>query len=207
MRSWLRLSASGLALLAGLMFTTGTASAAPTLWPVSAGGNGHFYEVVDTATTWDQAKAAAEASTHLGVQGHLVTITSSEENAFVAGLTGSLAWIGYNDISDEGSFVWVTGEPTTYTNWAGGEPNNQLGTEDCVEFNRFGVGLWNDLPCSGFPRIYVIEYDMPQPVTFDDCKKGGWQGLFDGEGNSFKNQGDCVSYVATGGKNTGAVAP
>jgi hypothetical protein len=30
----------------------------------------------------------------------------------------------------------------------------------------------------------------------DDCKSGGWQ-----EFGVFKNQGDCVSYVATGGRN------
>ena len=31
----------------------------------------------------------------------------------------------------------------------------------------------------------------------DDCKDGGWQGLTDANGNSFKNQGDCVSYVVS----------
>jgi hypothetical protein len=40
------------------------------------------------------------------------------------------------------------------------------------------------------------------PVTKDDCKKGGWQ-TFVGAPGPFKNQGDCVSYVATGGKNKG----
>jgi hypothetical protein len=39
------------------------------------------------------------------------------------------------------------------------------------------------------------------------CKNGGWQNLVDSAGNSFKNQGDCVSFVATGGKNLGAIAP
>ena len=38
------------------------------------------------------------------------------------------------------------------------------------------------------------------PVTADDCKKGGWK-LFHIDGMTFKNQGDCVSFVATGGKN------
>jgi hypothetical protein len=28
----------------------------------------------------------------------------------------------------------------------------------------------------------------------DMCKKGGWQSMFDLQGNSFKNQGQCVSY-------------
>ena len=33
------------------------------------------------------------------------------------------------------------------------------------------------------------------PVTKDDCKKGGWQTLRAADGSSFKNQGQCVSYV------------
>jgi hypothetical protein len=33
------------------------------------------------------------------------------------------------------------------------------------------------------------------------CKKGGWQSMTDANGTHFKNQGDCVSYFATGGKN------
>ena len=39
----------------------------------------------------------------------------------------------------------------------------------------------------------------------DDCKNGGWESMLDTAGNSFKNQGDCVSFFATGGKNLGAV--
>ena len=35
------------------------------------------------------------------------------------------------------------------------------------------------------------------PTSADECKDGGWK-TFDG----FKNQGDCVSYVSTHGKNT-----
>jgi hypothetical protein len=31
--------------------------------------------------------------------------------------------------------------------------------------------------------------------------------MIDTQGNSFKNQGDCVSFFATGGKNLGSVAP
>jgi choice-of-anchor C domain-containing protein len=43
--------------------------------------------------------------------------------------------------------------------------------------------------------------------TMSDCKVGGWQTLVDNVGNSFKNQGDCVSYFATGGRNLGSIAP
>lgn len=36
----------------------------------------------------------------------------------------------------------------------------------------------------------------PLPTSKDQCKNGGWQTF-----GVFKNQGDCVSFVATGGKN------
>jgi hypothetical protein len=38
---------------------------------------------------------------------------------------------------------------------------------------------------------------VPLPTSNDQCKNGGWQNF----GTTFKNQGDCVSFVATGGKN------
>jgi choice-of-anchor C domain-containing protein len=41
----------------------------------------------------------------------------------------------------------------------------------------------------------------------DDCKNGGWESMIDTAGNGFKNQGDCVSFFATKGKNPGALAP
>jgi choice-of-anchor C domain-containing protein len=43
--------------------------------------------------------------------------------------------------------------------------------------------------------------------TKNDCKDGGWRTMIDGAGNHFKNQGDCVSYFATKGRNPGALPP
>ena len=34
-----------------------------------------------------------------------------------------------------------------------------------------------------------------------DCRKNGWKAMVDSVGGAFKNQGDCVSFYATGGKN------
>ena len=42
----------------------------------------------------------------------------------------------------------------------------------------------------------VTDAQPPLPTSKDQCKKGGWQTY-----GIFKNQGDCVSFVATGGKN------
>jgi hypothetical protein len=39
------------------------------------------------------------------------------------------------------------------------------------------------------------------PPTADNCKKDGWGQFTDSNGRSFKNQGDCVSFIETGGTN------
>jgi hypothetical protein len=44
-----------------------------------------------------------------------------------------------------------------------------------------------------------VQVPTPQTLT-DQCKKGGWQTF---TSPVFKNQGDCVSFFATGGKNAG----
>jgi len=39
---------------------------------------------------------------------------------------------------------------------------------------------------------------MNAPSNKDACKDGGWQNLTRGDGSTFRNQGDCVSYTNTG---------
>jgi hypothetical protein len=43
---------------------------------------------------------------------------------------------------------------------------------------------------------------QPFATSKDQCKNGGWRAF-----GVFKNQGDCVSFVATGGKNPPATGP
>jgi len=50
---------------------------------------------------------------------------------------------------------------------------------------------------SGGNDIWMSTREQVLPATKDDCKQDGW-GAF----GVFKNQGDCVSYVATGGTNS-----
>ena len=58
-------------------------------------------------------------------------------------------------------------------------------------------------PSTAFGRVTtatgVIVLDRAQSIA--NCKKGGWQTQTDSAGNSFKNQGDCVSFVDSGGFN------
>lgn len=80
------------------------------------------YKRYDLSMTWSEAKAYCE---YLG--GHLVTITSKEEQQFVETklLPGGLKkayWMGGKKENDQWSLI--TGESFIYSNWAEKEPNN-----------------------------------------------------------------------------------
>jgi hypothetical protein len=111
--------------------------------------NGHSYYRSTGSAYWLDAKANCAA-----MGGHLVTITTSGENAFIYNLWPS-GWIGLTDEVSEGTWKWVTGETYSYTSWNSGEPNN-AGNEDYVQF--VGAGKWNDLP-NNYSLPYVLEFE------------------------------------------------
>lgn len=119
-------------------------------------GTGHYYEYVPAAQiSWSDAKAAAEAKSYYGLKGYLATITTVEENKFIAGKLQGNGWIGASDAGHDKQWKWVTGpeagtlffnqtgysaggntcgigadanQPTgMYSNWANGEPNDYNG--------------------------------------------------------------------------------
>ena len=51
------------------------------------------------------------------------------------------------------------------------------------------------LVITDYSEVGTISVPRQLPTSKDDCKKGGWERY-----GVFKNQGDCVSFVATGGK-------
>ena len=150
------------------------ASAVPIQWTVAEGGNGHWYEHISIAMEWHAAKTFSENRSYLGLQGHLVTITSAAEGDFllVNGLVPTETWIGaFQDLSPldfsepSGGWNWVTGEPWDYENWLSGQPDNSPHDEDFVEIHS--TGGWNDLPTEGSsftdPRPVLVEYSFPIP--------------------------------------------
>lgn len=48
--------------------------------------------------------------------------------------------------------------------------------------------------------IHTYTISAMMPMTKDACKKGGWESYTDDVGTPFRNQGACVSYVASLGK-------
>jgi hypothetical protein len=71
----------------------------------------------------------------------------------------------------------------------------------CVKYVRVSdisnPADFTDETADGYDVDGVKSEGKACPVTKDQCKHDGWKN-YDG---LFKNQGDCVSYVATGGKN------
>ena len=59
-----------------------------------------------------------------------------------------LAWIGGNDLEEEGIWKWADCTPWDVTFWAEGEPNNCCGGEDCLELHQVHHNkMWNDGVC------------------------------------------------------------
>ena len=102
-----------------------------------------FGDKVGNPLSWVDAE---EACATLGyADTHLASITSQEQQLAVAHMaSGRAAWIGLNDLAEEGSFVWSDDEPLVYENWDPGEPNDSDAGEDSVALSGSIRGSWND---------------------------------------------------------------
>ena len=118
--------------------------------------DGREYHFCTTPMEWGDAE---EACTGMG--GHLATTRNSAQYSWLLTTSetvlpkasGGYWWIGYNDIDSEGDYVWSSGSPSTFTDWAVGEPNDSYSgaTEDCAIMKHPDKPAgWNDLPCDGF---------------------------------------------------------
>jgi hypothetical protein len=176
----------GAALLA---FLQSPNAAAQVRWPE----NGHYYSFERLQTSWTEAKAIAESRRGFSNwHGHLATITSAEENAFVLSIVAAtehpaFAWIGGYEPGDDGRWVWGSGPelgtqfsqsrvataPSFYANWGGIEPNDHKADEDYLmmnvggDFAEINRGQWADadrVPNPTDPVIgFVVEYESEGP--------------------------------------------
>jgi cysteine-rich repeat protein len=99
--------------------------------------------------TWAEAEADCVVR-----GGYLATIANEAENEVVRRVLGRNLFIGFRDLEVEGEWSWSNGEASTFTRWAGGEPNDYGTGEDCAEM--YPSGDWNDNYCTN-RRPYVCE--------------------------------------------------
>lgn len=137
--------------------------------PVYRSANGHYYEFVSVPSgegtalpSWSASEAAAKASTFLGLQGYLASVTSAQENAFLTATFDSRGWIGGQaDVNRKWTWVGAASPENgksfwngnadgsfgaadiKYASWDDTEPNN-LGSGEQYAHYVTG-GRWNDL--------------------------------------------------------------
>ncbi len=109
--------------------------------------------------------------------GHLATVSDAAENEYIRSNlpSNSSAWLGYSDEASEGNYVWVTSEPTTYTNWQNGEPNDSLGIDNFARIQQ-NTGMWTDRNGATNHYYAIIEVDCsfnPIATFFQHCFYGG----------------------------------
>ncbi len=86
--------------------------------------------------------------------GYLGSIHSLEQNRWVyefiraSGYSGSDIWIGMNDISQEGSMVWLDGSNSSYTFFSATDTRNYGSYEHCVIYWNNKNGAWADTVCT-----------------------------------------------------------
>jgi hypothetical protein len=159
--------------------------------------DGHCYAQEETDRSWSSARTACQAR---GTGWDIVSITDSTENAFVntSVIDSSETWIGFNDLTTEGTWVWASGAPLgtylssppggIYQAFASGEPNNG---GDCAHYKSSKTGTWADASCSG-------KKDSVCEGPYLDMVETGPR-FVNGNGNKVAiPKGDIWAYLATG---------
>ncbi|MDR4506212.1 MAG: hypothetical protein MRK01_15680 [Candidatus Scalindua sp.] len=171
--------------------------------PIQWSNNGHWYDLIFESKNWNEARDAATSKTFNSLQGHLATITSDEENAFLVtnflqGQAGKGFWLGGYQLPGQKNtgdgWQWVTDETWSYSNWWLGnvvpEPNDwpgmgvEDGEEDYMGFSHESFGQWNDTSINQpvMRNGYFIEYEAPiGMVVIDQVWSATFGGQFFGE--------------------------
>jgi uncharacterized delta-60 repeat protein len=160
--------------------------------------NGHFYQTIITSTAiFNDLLVNTTSLSYRGLTGYLATITSEQEQNYIASLlpTGPIwFFIGGSDSTEEGTWRWVSGPENgtllnaSFTKWSSSEPNgesseNALIINDLSNFGWADITATSILPINSVTKGYIVEY-------------GGIPGSYTITPSSTSvNEGDNVTFV------------
>ncbi|KAL9962235.1 hypothetical protein ACROYT_G031317 [Oculina patagonica] len=117
--------------------------------------NGFCYLTSTKCANWTTALSKCREENSV-----LVDVNNNKENVFIQHRhNGEKSWLGLNDKSTEGDFIWADRGPGNFTAWAKNQPNN-FRDEDCV--HALGIKHsyeWNDVKCSDCHQ-YTCKKDL-----------------------------------------------
>jgi hypothetical protein len=164
-------------------------------------------DTTDTNTAWQGRLIYEPYYTHTVTDG-MWQAWNTQDNA-TSGTLGNW-WFSNAGIATNSGCTQAT--PCTWQDVISKYPNGGIngGTNQGIDFkagsnwsttfvgnvDAFTIGI------SGNTTTYDFEAQVA-PVAVSDkdaCKNGGWSTQVDANGHGFKNQGACVSYVASNGK-------
>ena len=131
----------------------------PPNWRKNA--EAHCFGLRAMARNWEGASTHCRS---LGEHVHLATLTTDAERMDAAAiLEGASAWVGGNDLDDEGVWVWENSEPWSWElyqmpPWLSPDEPTNTNDEDCLQVLE--TGLFNDAPCLD-PHLPLCELSPP----------------------------------------------
>lgn len=128
--------------------------------------------VVNFDATYDDGDAVNDDAVQWAIRQGTCASGSNTVAGNVDGATDAYTWDGavFNAMVDT-------------SQWASGEY--------CFVFNPTDDAGQNNVRLT---RTFDVEQTVFLPTSKDDCKKDGYLALTDADGNTFPNQGQCVSY-------------
>jgi hypothetical protein len=134
-------------------FDPDTPNLCPSDFMTLPGGTAHRYKLLvgdDNYLSQANDCEAAAPNTYLAIP--------DDQQELLAMLTvaQTTCWVGIDDRVQENTFVTAKGVPATFLPWANGQPNDNLGGEDCVE--ALTSMQFNDTDCNAnLPAICECE--------------------------------------------------
>lgn len=139
--------------------------------------NGYCYFTSQKCTNWTTALSKCRQENSV-----LVDVNNNEENVFIQNRhNGEKSWLGYNDRSTEGDFIWLDRGPANFAAWAENQPNN-VREENCVHAlgEKYSYE-WNDVKCSDCHRytckkgkLYVSYFLLIRIKKSNEQNKNVW---------------------------------